>query len=118
MNLEVKVDMGKVSANIGELVPKAQKALEIVGQTTGAKMKSYAQNNAKWTDRTGAARGGLDFNSRWEGTVLTISIMHTVDYGLWLEIRDFPHAGRLAILEEARDSQVQSFLNMVKKILG
>ena len=59
MNLEVKVDMGKVSANIGELVPKAQKALEIVGQTTGAKMKSYAQNNAKWTDRTGAARGGL-----------------------------------------------------------
>ena len=50
--------------------------------------------------------------------MLTISIMHTVDYGLWLEIRDFPHAGRLAILEEARDSQVQSFLNMVKKILG
>ena len=118
MNLEMTIDIATVSANIEELTPKALKALEVVGQTTGAKMKSYAQNNAKWTDRTNAARGGLDFNSRWEGTVLTISIMHTVDYGLWLEIRDFPHAGRLAILEEARDSQVQSFLNMVKKILG
>ena len=32
MNLDVTVDMGKVSANIGELVPKAQKALEIVGE--------------------------------------------------------------------------------------
>ena len=118
MNLDVKVDGSKVSANLDELIPRVQKALEIVGQTTGAKMQSYAQNNARWTDRTGAARGGLSFNSRWEGSVLTVSIMHTVDYGLWLEVREFPHAGRLAILEEARDSQVQTFLNMIKRILG
>ena len=118
MNIEVSVDMGKVAANIDAYNARVQKALEIAGQTYGAKMQSYAQNNAKWTDRTGAARGGLDFDSTWEGTTLTISIMHTVDYGLWLEVRDFPHAGRLAILQEARDSQVQGFISMVKKIIG
>ena len=80
-------------------------------------METYAKSNAKWTDRTGAARGGLKHESKWEGTTLSIAIMHSVDYGLWLEVRDFPHAGRLAILEEARDSQIEGFLRMIKSIL-
>lgn len=117
MNMDIKVDGTKVIANLEKMLPRVKAGLSVVGETTGAKMKAYAQNNAKWTDRTGQARGGLDYSSTWKGNILDISIMHTIDYGLWLEIRNFPHAGRLAILEDARDSQVQTFVNMVKKVI-
>ena len=116
-NIEIKIDGTQVIGNLEAMVPRLRSGLNIVGHTVGKKMKSHAQHNAKWTDRTGAARGGLSFKSGWEGYVLDISIMHTVDYGLWLEVRNFPYAGRLAILEEARDSQVDAFINMIKKVL-
>ena len=80
-------------------------------------MEVYAKQNARWTDRTGAARGGISFRNTWEGDVLNISVLHTVDYGLWLEVRDFPIAGKLAILKDARDSQVSAFLNAVKGLI-
>ncbi len=110
-------DVKEVVGNLEELVPKLKTALTVVGHRTGATMETYAKSNARWTDRTAAARTGLKSDSKWEGEVLDVSIMHSVDYGVWLEVRNFPIAGKLAILEEARDSQVQSFLSMIKTIL-
>lgn len=116
-NIEIRIDGTQVIGNLEAMIPRMQAGLSVVGETVGAKMQSYAQNNAKWTDRTGAARGGLSYKSVWQGNVLDISIMHTVDYGIWLEVRNFPYAGRLAILEDARDSQVDTFVNMIKTVL-
>ena len=117
MSYTVTINAKEVLQNLENMTPKVQQALQTVGDTVGHKMETYAKGNAKWVDRTGAARGGLKHESKWQGNVLDISIMHSVDYGLWLEVRNFPHAGRLAILQEARDSQVESFLRMIKGIL-
>ena len=107
----VTIDGNEVIKNLTELEGRVKAGLEVVGQTVGAQMKSYAQANAPWTDRTGNARGGLDYDCKWEGTTLDISVFHTVDYGIWLEIA---HAQRFAILQDARNSQVETFKNMIK----
>lgn len=47
---------------------------------------SAAQADAPWTDRTGAARSGLDVTVESSGGVVILELFHTVDYGLWLEV--------------------------------
>lgn len=46
----------------------------------------YAQFNAPWTDRTGMARAGLDYEVYEEFGFVVLDLFHTVDYGLWLEV--------------------------------
>jgi len=46
----------------------------------------YAQFNAPWTDRTGAARDGLDVEVYEEDGEIVLDLFHTVDHGYWLEI--------------------------------
>lgn len=46
----------------------------------------YAKDNAPWADRTGDARNGLDVEVDEEDDVVYLTLFHTVDYGLWLEV--------------------------------
>ena len=75
-------------------------------------MKEYAQSNHKWIDRTGSATDEITADAKWEGTTLDISITHGVDYGIWLETRR-AFEGKYKILEEARDSQIETFKSML-----
>ena len=47
---------------------------------------NYAQDNAPWADRTGAARQGLSAEVDLSLDEVVITLYHTVDYGLWLEL--------------------------------
>jgi hypothetical protein len=58
-------------------------------------MKSSAQANAPWDDRTGDARNGIDVSVEEHPVRPRIILFHTVDYGKWLEIR---WSGRYAII--------------------
>jgi hypothetical protein len=58
-------------------------------------IESDAQFNAPWNDRTGAARDGLEAEASMEGGEVVITLMHTVDFGLWLETIQ---SGRFAII--------------------
>lgn len=112
-DFSVTIDAKEVIKNLNEIPPRVQAGLTVIGETVGGKMKATAQAEAPWTDRTGAARSGLDYKCVWEGTTLDIQIFHTVDYGIWLEIA---HAERFAILKKARDSQVETFKSMIKAL--
>lgn len=59
-----------------------------LAQRYANEMATWAQKNRRWTDRTSAARGGLF------GRVVTLEaghvqavIGHSVEYGIWLEVR-------------------------------
>ena len=54
-----------------------------------------AKQNAPWADRTGDARAGLDVDVSREGQDIVLELFHTVDYGLWLEVKN---SGELAII--------------------
>lgn len=51
-----------------------------------AEILQYAQDNAPWADRTGAARAGLDVEVDRNGNLVTLQLFHTVEHGLWLEV--------------------------------
>lgn len=50
-------------------------------------MEQYAKDNAPWNDRSGDARGGLTATFEEDAVSPKIYLSHSVDYGVWLEIR-------------------------------
>lgn len=58
-------------------------------------VEDYAKENAPWEDRTGEAREGLTAKGEQRLTKYTITLFHTVEYGLWLEVR---WSGKYAII--------------------
>lgn len=58
-------------------------------------VQDYAQTNAPWGDRTGDAREGLTAEYSESAGTMTIILYHSVDYGIWLEVRN---SGELAII--------------------
>lgn len=60
-----------------------------------AEVEAYAQANAPWADRTGAARDGLVASVSNDLGEIVIELAHTVDYGIWLELIQ---NGRFAVI--------------------
>lgn len=51
------------------------------------RVQDYAREHAPWNDRTGDAREGLTAVGEQRLVTYTITLFHTVDYGIWLEVR-------------------------------
>lgn len=45
-----------------------------------------AQRDAIWADRTGEARAGLTVEVENDNGIIILTLFHTVEYGLWLEV--------------------------------
>ena len=112
-DFSVTIDSKEVLGNLEEMNERVKAGLTVIGETVGAKMTAYAQANAPWTDRTGNARSGLHHEVSWQGTTLDIQIKHSMDYGLWLEVAN---SEKFAILKKARDSQVDTFVSLIKSL--
>lgn len=82
---------------LSQLENKTDMAIRAFCDTGALKMQSYAQQNARWTDRTGAARQRLKGGVEKRANGYAIRISHGVDYGIWLE---FAHEKRFAILPD------------------
>ena len=65
-----------------------QERLEEIVEAAAEEVQQYAQENAPWEDRTGEAREGLTAEASGEGNELIITLYHTAEYGIWLEIRN------------------------------
>lgn len=82
-------------------------------KTQAKRVEAYAKANAPWEDRTGDAREGLTATAEVEDEGFVINLFHTVEYGIWLEIR---WGGTYAIIEptiEEMGPRVMSALNGV-----
>lgn len=112
---DITIDAREVINNLQNLDERAKAGLNTIGETVASQMKEYAQSNHRWTDRTGSATAEITTGVKWEGDTLDISITHGVDYGIWLETRE-AFEGRYKILEEARDSQVETFKSMIRTL--
>jgi hypothetical protein len=74
----------------------AQVGLAAYFEEMAKQVEEYAKANAPWEDRSGDARAGLTAEARHRLLYNYIDLYHTVDYGIWLEIR---WDGRYAIIE-------------------
>ena len=77
----------------------AASSIEAVLDLYVDQVEEWMQENAEWEDRTGEARAGLTAEVMKTGLLeYQVAVYHTVDYGIWLEIR---WNGRYAILQPA-----------------
>lgn len=75
---------------------KMREHIEQIAEDFAQELVDYAQTHAPWDDRTGDAREGLSVQveSARGGNIL-VTLFHTVDYGVWLEVR---WGGKYAII--------------------
>ena len=75
---------------------KMREGIEEIALDFAIELVDYAKANAPWSDRTGDARAGLDaqVENGMRGDIV-VTLFHTVDYGVWLEVR---WGGKYAII--------------------
>lgn len=69
--------------------------LDEILQDLAEDVEAYAKENAPWQDQTGEARDGLTAEAISSFVVPSIVLYHTVDYGIWLEVKN---SGEYAII--------------------
>jgi len=87
---------------------------EIANDFADALVK-YAQNNAPWKDRTTDARLGLQSAVTLENNSLEIDLYHTVEYGVWLEVR---WGGKYAIILPTIETMGPRLFKAMNNIFG
>ena len=79
---------------------RADAAVRVFAEQGETKLRSYAQSNARWTDRNGSPRQRLNAYVRAMSNGYRITLAHGVEYGIWLELA---HEKRFAIIPETID---------------
>lgn len=88
--------------------------LAAIGAYYADRAESQMKNNAPWRDRTGAARAGLGATSNVSASQMEIVLFHSVDYGIWLEVR---WSGRYAIILPTLESVGPEVMAALRTIL-
>jgi hypothetical protein len=83
------------SLNKGAFILALDRGLAAHTVGFASRVESYAKENAPWEDRTGDAREGLTAKGQQRLFEYRIILYHTVDYGIWLEVR---WGGKYAII--------------------
>lgn len=113
MPLNVEKSWGKdpqeVISRIKEWLQAVLHGVVYLCAETARRMEGYAKANRRWTDRSNQARGGLKGRVRVLETGHAQAIIaHTVEYGIWLEVRRSFH-GRYAILVRTKEAHEDEF---------
>lgn len=81
------------------------------------KMQGEARSNAPWNDVTGAARGGLLGQAVKSATEIIVYLLHSVEYGPYLEMGTSKMAPR-PILLPTLEANYPEVMNAVRKLLA
>ena len=93
----MKWDISDMAGKLEAMNTRADAAVRVFAEQGAVKLRSNAQSNAKWTDRTGNARQRLNAYVSATATGYRITLAHGVDYGIWLELA---HEKRFAIIPQ------------------
>lgn len=110
---------GNLTREIVEMDARLHAGISAAVEMHATEGTGYAKSNARWTDRTTAARNGLHHNTVIEFQQWAMVFAHAVNYGIWLETRrDFN--GQYAIIMEtvrfAGERLMQTLDMMLRKI--
>lgn len=89
-----------------------------VAESRAEQMLAWAKANAPWTDRTGAARRGLNTSVEQSAQVIAeITISHdpNLDYAIWLELAN---QGRFAIIAPTIDMWGPIFMRDMQNMMN
>lgn len=87
MALVLKFKGSDLDKSLGRMSEKLGAVILMYSATKAEQIKAKMKNNRPWTDRTGAAKALLNTKvSRPSPTIVRITLVHGVDYGIWLEL--------------------------------
>lgn len=84
--VSVKYDDKRLRRNAGNLNRNVRRNLSLIVDRRAAITTGDLKTQARWTDRTGAARAGLFAIPIHGRTYEEIYMAYSVTYGIWLEI--------------------------------
>ena len=85
-NVKTFIDLGKVMANIPKFTESLAEAAHSVVDKVFIDAENYAKENAKWIDRTGDARRGLQKVDLSDKDRILFYLTTQMPYGVWLEL--------------------------------
>ena len=92
-----RMDLSGMLTGLASVESKADAAIRMLAEQGAEKLRDSAQENRKWTDRSGQARQRLNGSVSTIASGYRIYLAHGVDYGLWLELA---HGKRFAIIPQ------------------
>lgn len=87
--------------------PEWDDVVEEVFRDAAGRVETEARTNAPWEDRTGDARAGLTAQVASENGDVVLTLFHTVEYGLWLEVIQ---NGRFGIILRTLEEQAPDIM--------
>lgn len=112
--MEFKVDIDDILDGLDDVDEKVMAALELYGETVALKAEGKSKSEAKWTDRTGAARQSLKGTSNRNHNNVRVTLSHNVFYGIYLE---YCNGGKYAIVEPTIDAISGEAIEGLKNLL-
>lgn len=94
-DIEFNIDLGSVDIGIDHLTDKLEAALLMYTKTGATMMEAYMKKNREWHDWTSNARNGLTGRGEKVDDGYMITLAHSVNYGVSLELG---HAAKYAII--------------------
>jgi len=104
-----------LTPNLGKMTDEVDKAIRAILERYAPMAEARMKQGARWTDRTGAARMGLGAKMQSSRDEYAIVLYHTVEYGIWLEVR---WSGRYAIIEPTIESMGPEVMAGLDRMLG
>lgn len=94
-SVRIRINTSEMGRELARLDQKTKLAIAAIVERQAIEGLGYAKVNAPWTDRTGAARAGLNSSTTHGGGSHKIVFAHGVHYGIWLEVKN---SGRYEII--------------------
>lgn len=93
-----KFDDKRLKTNLHTLDPKIRAMFPVLAEYEAAYTTMWLKMNARWTDRTGAARSGLVAIPQVKSDMIGLMMAYSVNYGIWLEVA---HNRKYEIIQSA-----------------
>ena len=118
MSFKLDYDSSTLKKNLDKMSVKLGAVLLMYSATKADELKYKMKQNRPWTDRTGMAKMMLDAKvSQPDSNTIRITLMHGVDYGIWLELA---HGKNYAIIaptiREEGPRVVEDLNNLMSKL--
>lgn len=102
---------------VKEWSDKILEGLKQIFQVLQAKAEQLARSGAPWADRTGAARQGLRAFVEAGGDSATLYLVHSVFYGIFLELGT-RYMGPRPIIVPTLETLYGEVMSMVRALVG
>lgn len=106
---------GNLIPNLDRAPEKIHGAMSEITRFQTPRVEAYMRGNARWTDRTGNARNGLNAVPEISKNLYAIECGHSMPYGIWLEVR---WSGRYAIVDQTIQNQGNEMMALVSRIMS